>query len=278
MNCNKANEISIISFLQSQGIEPVRTTKREMWYLSPIRTERTPSFKVEILLNRWYDHGLGQGGKLVDLGIRLLGITVKEFLEIIQKSQLNSTINSEPVHQNSNSIELLEIKVIENSSLIKYLIFRNISLPLARLYCREVHYKVNSGRFFGIGFRNDCGGFEIRNPYFKGCIHSKGITSYIENVNHFSLFEGFFDFLSALQIGLISDDESVIVLNSVNQIHFAIAIIKKYSPTNIRVFFDNDLAGAKCLQSIKSHFSFAIAESIAYREYKDLNEMICKTN
>jgi len=278
MNCNKANEISIVSFLHSKGIEPVRTTKRELWYLSPIRTERTPSFKVDIPLNRWYDHGLGQGGKLVDLGIRLLGITVKEFLKNIQQSQFNSTIKSAPVHQNNNSIELLEIKVIENLSLLKYLIFRNISLPVARLYCQEIHYKVNTERFFGIGFTNDCNGFEIRNPYFKGCINSKGITSYIKKVNQFSLFEGFFDFLSALQIGLISDDESVIVLNSVNQIHFAIAIINEYSPTNIRVFFDNDLAGAKCLQSIKSHFSFAIDESIAYREYKDLNEMICKTN
>ncbi|MCH5684068.1 hypothetical protein LWM68_07155 [Niabella sp. W65] len=40
-------------------------------------------------------------------------------------------------------------------------------MDIADRYCREVRYELNGKVYYGIGFRNDLGGFEIRNPYFK---------------------------------------------------------------------------------------------------------------
>ena len=40
-------------------------------YLSPLREERTPSFKVDYVRNLWYDFGLGEGGTLLTLVMRL---------------------------------------------------------------------------------------------------------------------------------------------------------------------------------------------------------------
>jgi hypothetical protein len=278
MNCNKVNEISIVSFLQSQGIEPARVSTKEAWYLSPIRVENTPSFKVDIHLNRWYDHGLGQGGKLVDLGIRILGISVKEFLLIMARTHLGETGISKSRKSTEPRIVLERVKELEHAALLKYLIFRNITLPVARSYCSEVHYSINERRFFGIGFKNDLGGMEIRNPYFKGCIGSKAIASIHRDTSCFSMFEGIFDLLSAVQLGLVSESESIIVLNSVNQLTAAIKFLGSYSPSQLKVFFDNDPAGRSCFSSLKQKFPIAVDQSPFYSNYKDLNEMISSNN
>ncbi len=277
MNCNTANQVSIISFLQSQGIDPLRLTNREAWYLSPIRKENTPSFKVDIQLNRWYDHGLGQGGKLVDLGIRILKIPVKDFLSLLSTSGINHV----PIVQNTKSapsqVRLIKVQGIQHPALISYLMSRKVNLQIANLYCSEIHYSINQKSFFGIGFKNDLGGLEIRNSFFKGCIGHKSISSILKSSSSFSLFEGFFDFLSAVQMNLVSESESVIVLNSVNQLESAINLLHRCSPNHINSFFDNDQAGRNCFLSLKNRFPFAADRSQLYSGYKDLNEMITKT-
>ena len=40
-------------------------------YLSPLREEHMPSFKVDYERNLWYDFGLGEGGSIIDLVMRL---------------------------------------------------------------------------------------------------------------------------------------------------------------------------------------------------------------
>ena len=52
----------------------------DYWYLSPLRNEKSPSFKVNRTKNLWYDHGIGKGGTLVDFGILYYRCSVKEFL------------------------------------------------------------------------------------------------------------------------------------------------------------------------------------------------------
>ncbi len=47
----------------------------------PLREEKTPSFKVNRKLNRWYDHGLGKGSNLVDFGILYNKCTIGEFMQ-----------------------------------------------------------------------------------------------------------------------------------------------------------------------------------------------------
>ena len=67
LQCDTAREISIVEFLKKNGFSPHRENHKEAWYLSPIRDESTSSFKVSKILNRWYDHGLGKGGNVIDL-------------------------------------------------------------------------------------------------------------------------------------------------------------------------------------------------------------------
>ncbi len=57
MNTSKAKEISIVKVLQNLGCEVVKTNGDELWFLSPFRLEKTPSFKVNRKMNKWFDFG-----------------------------------------------------------------------------------------------------------------------------------------------------------------------------------------------------------------------------
>ena len=87
MNCKQVKQhIKIHDFLSSHGIKPVKTMGSNSWYLSPIHKEKTASFKVNAILNTWYDFGLGEGGTIVDLTTKLFNCSIKEALGILSGS------------------------------------------------------------------------------------------------------------------------------------------------------------------------------------------------
>ena len=53
MNTIEAKRIRIVDYLRLLGHEPVKVRGGQYWYLSPLRKEDTPSFKVNDRLNEW---------------------------------------------------------------------------------------------------------------------------------------------------------------------------------------------------------------------------------
>lgn len=80
VSIEEARQTNMIDYLSKLGHEPAKVRGCDYWYLSPLREERTPSFKINRKLNRWYDHELGKGGNLIDFGILYNNCTVREFL------------------------------------------------------------------------------------------------------------------------------------------------------------------------------------------------------
>ena len=68
---NDLKNIGIRQFLAWRGILPKYERNGYGMYLSPLREEHTPSFKVDYVQNLWYDFGLGEGGTLLTLVMRL---------------------------------------------------------------------------------------------------------------------------------------------------------------------------------------------------------------
>lgn len=64
----------LIEYLSKLGFEPVKIRGFNYWYLSPLRNEKTPSFKVNTKLNRWYDLGLAKGGNIIDFDVLFLTV------------------------------------------------------------------------------------------------------------------------------------------------------------------------------------------------------------
>ena len=91
-----------------------------------------------------------------------------------------------------------------------------IDSDIGRMFCKEVHYELRQRRYFALAFGNISGGYEVRNPYYKGCIKNKDISlipqSRGEAQSRVCLFEGFMDFLSYLT--LKQTDDSAICINA----------------------------------------------------------------
>ena len=57
MTIEEAKQVRIVDFLAQLGHHAQYVKSDQYWYLSPLRDEQSPSFKVNDRLNEWYDFG-----------------------------------------------------------------------------------------------------------------------------------------------------------------------------------------------------------------------------
>lgn len=280
MNCTQANEMSIPGFLMSKGINPDKADGNNFWYRSPMRNEKTPSFKVCRSKNVWFDYGLGTGGKLVDLVCKLYNVSIGGALLILGGATAEITHFSSEKQESFESetrIEIKHLQPLQNKGLIQYLESRKINPGLASKYCSEAYYTTtgNDKQYFSIAFKNDSGGYELRNKYWKGSTSPKDITT-IKGTNPLivNVFEGFMDFLSALTwFNTDSPAGDTIVLNGVGLVDRFIQILPKYDKINL--YLDNDNAGKTTASRIQDLRPGTINRSLLlYPDHKDFNEYL----
>ena len=155
MDAKTVNKFPIRDYLAAQGIRPAKDNPRYGLYLSPLREERTPSFKVDYGQNLWYDFGLGEGGTLIDLVMRMerceAGEAMRQLERHIDRMPVFSFTGKNPVPQRSPSIIVEKVRLLENPALLDYLMERGIDLDTARGHCSEVHYRVANKSYFAVG-------------------------------------------------------------------------------------------------------------------------------
>ena len=267
--------LSIRAYLAGRGLRPTKDNPRYGLYLSPLRKEHTPSFKVDYAQNLWYDFGLGAGGSIIDLVMRLERCDFAQALRLLGNGE--RTPMAVPVPSSDlptdPALRLLSDIPLRHPALVGYLSSRGIDPIIASACCREVHYAVGGRNYFAVGFRNDAGGWELRSERFKGSVSPNHITTIDNRSDTVVAFEGFMDFLSFLSM---KPDEwphiNIAVLNSVVNLPKAIPFLSRHA--TIYAFFDNDNAGRKTTADLKRLCpnSTVIDRSHLYREHKDLNE------
>ena len=273
--------IPLADFLSRLGHEPAAKKGTRLWYKSPLRQERTPSFKVETTLNCWYDFGIGKGGNIIDLATEIWQSTdLRYLMRCIANSchvpSVQTVAFSFAPRHSAPSMERFEVVPLEHRALVAYLQERGIPTHIAKAKCKEAHYSVNGKPYFAVAFENVSGGCELRNRYFKGCRGRKDI-SYLPwsrdgPSTECAVFEGFIDYLSALTLDIISGADAII-LNSVVNITKAVPYLKDY--TAINCYLDNDNAGKTALAELTAIYgSTVIDRSTLYSEFNDLNEYL----
>ncbi len=275
MTIADSKNINLADYLQSLGYTPHKRQGNQLWYYSPFRKEHTPSFKINLNRNEWYDFGTGEHGDIVDFVKILYNTDVSKALQIISGRVAFIPTNSFSLHRQENSPGFEDIKVrpLTNPALIQYLNERKVHIPFAEQLCEEVYYKVNGKPYFAIGFENDKGGFTLRNKYSQNCT-SSDITTFDKGKAHCVVFEGFIDYLSFLTIkGKPSIESNVVILNSVNNLNKATEFLKQHG--TIYTFLDNDDAGRKCLNEIRKLDVTVSDQSKMYNGYKDMNDYLC---
>ena len=279
MDVRQMREIPIADFLNAMGIQPRKQKGGILWYNAPYRTERTPSFKVDTNKNVWFDFGIGKGGDIFDLAGEFIGsgdfLLRAAFIAKSGTCPLPVLKQPQRSEKKETVFEDIWVRPLQDTRLLDYLEERGINAHVAIPNCEEVRYRVHGKRYYAIGFRNNAGGLELRNRFFKGCIPPKDISLKHNGSDVCAVFEGFMDYLSAMQLGIIASDQ--LVLNSVSNVEKAVKALQGYG--RIECFLDNDDAGRRTFQRLHDCFGEKVIDrSFLYAEHKDLNEFLLSKN
>ena len=283
MNIDGIRKIPLADFLARLGHEPVRRSGNELWYIAPYRGERTPSFRVNVAKQLWYDFGLGKGGDIFTLaGEFLRNGDFRTQAKFIAET-VNMTVTGwekpacllkpvEPIFED------VEVAPLLRSPLTEYLEERGIPIEVASRHCFRLNYGVRGKRYFAVGFPNMKGGYEVRSRYFKGCLPPKSVSLVKANdipADECLVFEGFMDFLSAVTLG-VTGNADCLVLNSVANAEKAAGLLDGYG--RIGCFLDRDEAGRRTLAVLTKRYGERVSDrSTLYDGCKDLNEYLQRT-
>lgn len=279
----------MVAYLESLGHKPQRIRGNDYWYLSPLRQEKTASFKINRKLNLWYDHGMGNGGNLIDFAIAYFNCTVRDLLFRLRSGQSSTLsfqlpdrriLNESPNEE--GKIQILDARPIQSTSLKDYLKERKIPFEIACQYCVEVDFKLYGKIKTTLGLANDLGGYELRSSTFKGSSAPKTVTYLNGNEKELAVFEGLFSFLSyqtlreqkdGLQINFQPNGRtSFLILNSLA--FFEKSRLKMESHENVHLYLDRDEAGRKCTRKALLWSPKYRDQSGFYKQHKDLNEYL----
>ena len=280
MNCKQFNSISLEEVLLSLGHLPTKQNEKEAWYLNPFANESQASFKINKSLNYWYLFSEGIGGTSTDFMKKYLNASVNEVLAWVEKQSFSSfqqqSISNQKAENLSKQYEIIEIKNVQHPSLLEYLRERKVGNQTQFLH--EIHYRMKDKNYFGIGFKNDSGGYEIRNKYSKICLVKKDISTIKNGAESLRVFEGFFDFLSFKNVEkfLQKEPSDYLILNSVSMISKIKNSIENYE--NIELYFDNDEAGNRGIEMIKNENKNVEDCRVLYSDFKDLNDWMIHKN
>lgn len=199
MNANQAKQVVLADLMQRLGFHVQKTERggQELKYLSPFRSEKEPSFNVNLAKNSWYDFGEAEGGNTLDFAITYLRTQGKPFRTSDALAWLESTmgrpsfsgkaeqfqaqhnlfpsspqeprgavITDSPTSPADRDLEFVKESPLKSPLIFSYLEGRGIPRGLAEKYLRLIHYrnrkKPSERPYFAFGMQNRSGGYEIR--------------------------------------------------------------------------------------------------------------------
>jgi hypothetical protein len=197
-------------------------------------------------------------------------------MKILEGKALPSFIAApKPIDKSSKTV-LHNVLPLENHALISYLTRRGINTETAQNQCVEVHYSTGKKDYYAIGFKNDAGGYELRNRYFKGSVSPKDITTFTPGTGECMVFEGFMDYLSYLTLKQQMEPQvNTVVLNSAIHLERTMKFLNRHHL--IYAYLDNDETGKQVLSEIYRLHGHVVDYSAYYGKCKDLNEYLIKS-
>jgi DNA primase len=266
---------------------------------SPFRSERTSSFHILPHGYAWTDFGDGSRGGVVELVMRLESCEREDAIEKLREIRAGEAASqhiqrpsgqSKPSRQ--SSFKVISVSQLQDETLLSYSQSRGISDATIQRFCVEVAVRTGGKVKTYIGFLNSTEGFVLRSPEKgrpgKRCTSSAPTYLNADGDNcaeppsdSVAVFEGFFDFLSFIE--LTSDRnlrprQDICVLNSIVNAQTAADFIRSHR--TVHLYLDNDEAGRKTSNAIKDYVLAASQEAIItnhceeYKDFNDLNEWL----
>lgn len=269
-------EKSCVEYLSSRGYKPKSTRGRTYKYMRPWGGESVPSVHVYLESNTFCDFGdKTKSGSVIQLCQYVEGVSFGQACEILQGNNLpNKKIEEFEVKESPIKIKL--VKSIESPWIRQYLAKRSIPLSIAQQFCKQVHCEVTVNdqvyKKTCIGFHNDRGGYELRNPKTKISTQPKWWTTINPNQKEVYVYEGFMDFLAYVTLFGYKKDITYIILNGIGNIHHVDFSVYEC----VHYFADND--DAACRGYEKINHPNKKDERVFFYPSKDINDyLVSKT-
>lgn len=294
--CRQINELDLVDFLERLGFTPNKIRGNDYWYLSPLREEKTASFKVNRAKNVWYDHGTGQGGGVVDFLTKFWNCGVGEVIQRFSRMGAGykhpdhwpgprQDVEKKTLQNEGGKIIIRSQSQLSDPALIRYLKSREIPLQIARQYCCQVVFELYEKRQMTIGFKNEAGGFELRSAHFKGSSSPKRPVL-LQNeaggsAKELTVLEGFFSFLSLKTlenshpdlVQKITDNRAdYLILNSLAFFEKSRGQMEEYKTINL--LLDRDKMGLATTGKALTWSPKYRDKSGLYEQHKDLNDFL----
>ena len=276
MILDAVKRLSIVDYLGKRGYRWTKNTDKNAFFLSPFRNESMPSFVVNKYKNTWFDFGDNSHGDIVALVCRLENCDFNTAMDRLSDKTYIPLKTEVRIGQKRKSIEVLDVFPLKDKKLIDYMtIDRHLDFDLVNKYCSEAVYSFPNGRspqsrYNAVAFKNDFGGYELRNAVMKISSDPKGYTSF-EGREPANIFEGFINFLSCLQ--QLKQDHfanTTYVLNGAGIINMLAPMLK----SDVNCFTDNDNAGSEVINVLLSHGIKVNDCRYMYEFFNDCNDKL----
>lgn len=286
---NNSNLIDYFLYLADKGLIHFEKKSGKEF----IFTDENKTKKISVSEKGWHDLKSGEGGQIIKaiqkhqklgwleavnwLNEFNTGLST-DFTKIREKTALESP------NLSNNQYRITQVVKPNTGKLINYFKERGISFQTLREYTKQIHYQIGENHFYGIGFQNVKGGYEIRNPFLKTKFGFSDVTELGNpNAQKMVVCEGMTDTLSMIEIlkswGRNLNDYKFVCLNSVTNVP---KFLERYQNEKIAMFFclDGDNAGNEATKTLLEKFptgqdmrdNFGIHEN----GYKDMNEHLVK--
>jgi len=277
MTIDEIKEIDIVSFLVDSGYEVAKSSGNKTWFSSPLRSESDASFCVFSNSNMYKDFGSSDPrGDIIDLVRGIEGCDVQTAINILSsKSGVKKHDRSKT--QNASILVLERVEsTFTDDRIVSYMRSRRVPEWAYESFCAQVTYRFREeeGSFIGVGFKNDSGGYEIRNSIHKYATIPKDITTIGGGYDVLNIFEGWVDYLSALYYyHTYQLQGTTIVLNGLGMLYRVLPKLNLYRVINL--YLDKGESADNHIDLIRSRNKNCYDHRYLYTTGKDFNEFIC---
>ena len=284
----------MVQILDKIELKPGKQKHNQLFYRSPFSQKEALDFIVDIPRNTWTDVSLDRQGDVITfvclyLQSMQLSHAISDALRWLENmlgsSALIALVPVDDFENENQNYIIRSIWPLTYEVLNRYIESRGIPRNIASEYLKQITVYNTKERtsFPAIGFRNEEGGYELRNQYFKGATGPKGIT-FIRGKTEspykpdgFHVFHSVFDYLSILtQRKGAKFKEDVIILNCLSCLKGLTGYIKHYEYKRAYLWMNNDIAGYAANRSFVKFFKTerdlsCVLMNSQYAKFKDVN-------
>lgn len=302
MNIEQARNLSLESFIKQLGYQEVtKGNSREAWFKSPLRDEKTASFKVDRRTNKYIDFGgesrqkdiidfvkeygerKGWGSLNTSEALKRIASIAGEAPRLARPRQERDLTYKEKASGSStaDSFRIDHIGPLHAKKLIDYLRERKLPVTAAKDYVQQIHYThmPTNRQYYGLTWKNEAGGQEVRNPFFKTVIGNKGMSvidvKHPKTVPGTAIFEGMTDYLSYLKLARQEVMARAIVMNGTGMYERVVKLVGEGGGNEpVKGYLQNDKGGLEAAAKLKAGIPRLQLQNSIYSAYTDVNDYL----